>query len=89
MNVFWYDSNEFLPLFIANGVTGVREVLGYAEHHESQREVEAGQLLAPRVVVATRWVDGPIPGAVHVSDDPDQRADSGARGENPGEHRHR
>ena len=22
MNVFWYDSNEFLPLFIANGVTG-------------------------------------------------------------------
>jgi tetratricopeptide (TPR) repeat protein len=61
MNVFWYDPSDYLPLFIANGVTGVREVLGYAEHHEFKKEVAAGRLLAPRWVVATRWVDGPMP----------------------------
>ncbi len=63
MSVFWYDPNDYLPIFIANGVTGVREVLGYAEHHELRKEVEAGQLLGPRMVVATRWVDGPMPNA--------------------------
>ena len=59
MNVFWYDPEQYLPLFIANGVTGVREVLGYAEHYEFRKEIEAGQLLGPRMVIGTRWVDGP------------------------------
>ena len=58
MNVLWYEP-DYLPLFIANGVTGVREVAGYAEHYELRKEVAAGQLLGPRMAVASRWVDGP------------------------------
>jgi len=61
MNVFWYDPADYLSLFIANGVTGVREVLGYGEHHEFRKQIEAGQLLGPRWVIGTRWVDGPMP----------------------------
>lgn len=62
MNVFWYDPKEYLPLFIANGVTGVREVLGYAEHYQFRKEIERGKLLGPRWVIGTRWVAGPMPG---------------------------
>ena len=58
MDVLWYDPKEYLPLFIVNGVTGVRELLGYAEHYEFRKEIEAGQLLGPRMVIATRWVEG-------------------------------
>lgn len=59
MNVFWYDPKEYLPLFIANGVTGIREVLGYAEHYEFRKQIEAGQLLGPRMVIGSRWIDAP------------------------------
>ncbi len=69
MNVFWYNPEDYLRLFIANGVTGVREVLGYAEHHEFRREIEAGRLLGPRMVIGTRWILGPIPS------DPDNKAE--------------
>ncbi|HEV2315444.1 MAG TPA: hypothetical protein VGR94_09085 [Candidatus Acidoferrales bacterium] len=69
MDVYWYDPKEYLPLFIANGVTGVQEALGYADHHEIQEEVDAGRLLAPRMVVGTRWVSGPMPS------DPDSKAE--------------
>src|SRR5579863_7063771 len=61
MDVLWYEP-DYLPLFIANGVTGVRETLGYAEHHEIRKQIEAGQLLGPRTVIATRWIhDGRVP----------------------------
>jgi hypothetical protein len=60
MDVLWYEP-DYLPLFIANGVTGVRETIGYAEQYEWRREVEAGQLLGPRMVIASRWIEGPEP----------------------------
>ncbi len=58
MDVLWFEP-DYLPLFIAIGVTGVRVTIGYAENHEWRKAVEAGQLLGPRMVVATRWVRGP------------------------------
>ena len=61
MNVFWYDPTDYLPLLIANGVTGVREMMGYAEHYELRKQIEAGQVLGPRMVVGTRGFDGPMP----------------------------
>lgn len=62
MNVYWYDPPEYLPLFIANGVTGLREGVGYAEDREMRDEIEAGRLLGPRMVIPTRWVvDQPVP----------------------------
>ncbi len=58
MNAFFYEK-DYLPLFIANGVTGLRVMLGYAEQHEWRKEIEAGHLLGPRMVIATRWLEGP------------------------------
>jgi tetratricopeptide (TPR) repeat protein len=60
MDVLWYEP-EYLPLFIANGVTGVRVTIAYAEQYEWRKEVEAGQLLGPRMEIASRWMEGPEP----------------------------
>src|SRR5277367_5016767 len=41
MHVPWYHEN-YLPLFIANGVTGVRMMWGYPIHHEWKEQIERG-----------------------------------------------
>ena len=60
MHFHWYDE-RYLPLTIVNGVTGVRVMLGYAEHYQWRKQIEAGQLLGPRMVIASRALDGPKP----------------------------
>lgn len=52
---------DYLPLFIANGVTGVRVMWGQPEHHEWRKEIEAGSLLGPRMKIASPIIDGPKP----------------------------
>ena len=69
MHVHWYDK-DYLPLFIANGVTGVRKMFGAPEHHQWRREIEAGQLLGPHMLIASPIVGGPKPvwpGSIAVS----------------------
>jgi Amidohydrolase family len=60
MHVHWY-LKEYLPLFIANGVTGVRLMWGVPMHHAWRQEIEQGTLLGPRLVIASPIVDGPHP----------------------------
>jgi imidazolonepropionase-like amidohydrolase len=60
MHVHWEDK-EYLPLFIANGVTGVRIMWGFPLHHQWRKEIEQGSLLGPRLVIASTIVDGPNP----------------------------
>jgi imidazolonepropionase-like amidohydrolase len=60
MHVHWSD-REFLPLFLANGVTGMRIMWGQAGHHDWRRQSEAGQLLAPHMIIASTPIDGPKP----------------------------
>jgi imidazolonepropionase-like amidohydrolase len=60
MHVHWYDK-DYLPLFIANGVTGVRIMWGMPLHHEWQKEIKQGSLLGPRLLIASAIVDGPNP----------------------------
>jgi Amidohydrolase family len=60
MHVHWYDP-DYLPLFLANGVTGARIMWGYPEHHEWRRKIENGSLLGPRLYIASTLVDGPKP----------------------------
>jgi Amidohydrolase family len=60
MHVHWYDKN-YLPLFIANGVTGVRMMWGEPLHHEWRKEIAEGKLLGPRMDLASAIVDGPKP----------------------------
>jgi imidazolonepropionase-like amidohydrolase len=55
----------FFPLFIANGVTGVRDMGGplgdFEEVSRLRKEIDAGQLQGPRIVAAGPLVDGPNP----------------------------
>jgi imidazolonepropionase-like amidohydrolase len=51
-----------LPLFIANGVTGVRDMGGELEVLQQWRkEIAAGTLLGPRMVISGPMLDGPQP----------------------------
>ena len=53
------------PLYIANGVTGVRDMAGSWEHLTAFRaEIRAGRLLGPRIIASGPYLDGndqPIP----------------------------
>ena len=60
MHVHWY-ARGYLPLFTANGVTGIRMMWGTPMHHEWRKEIEAGSLLGPRMLIGSTIVDGPKP----------------------------
>src|SRR4029077_3572824 len=60
IHVHWYEK-DYLPLFIANGVTGVRMMWGTPTHHEWRQQIEAGSLVGPRLLIASTIVDGPKP----------------------------
>jgi transposase InsO family protein len=60
MHVHWYDK-EYLPLFLVNGVTGVRVMHGTPMHHEWKKEIEVGKLLGPRLYIGSPILDGPKP----------------------------
>src|SRR5712692_7789084 len=60
MHVHW-NLKEYLPLFIANGVTGVRLMWGSPRHHAWRQAIEQGTLLGPRLIIASPIVDGPQP----------------------------
>jgi imidazolonepropionase-like amidohydrolase len=47
-----------LPLYLANGVTTVREMWGHPYLHEWRDAIENGTLLGPRSVIASPLVDG-------------------------------
>jgi imidazolonepropionase-like amidohydrolase len=51
-----------LPLFIANGITGVRDMGGEMEVLQQWRkEISAGALIGPRIVMSGPMLDGPKP----------------------------
>lgn len=52
------DERHFPALYIANGVTTVREMWGKPLLHEWRRRVEAGEMLGPRSIIASPLVDG-------------------------------
>jgi len=51
-----------LPLLVANGITGVRDMGSELETVQSWRnEIEAGRLLGPRIMTSGPMLDGPKP----------------------------
>ncbi len=60
MHVHW-EMKDYLPLFIANGVLGVRMMWGTPAHHEWARQTADGELLGPRLSIASPIIDGPNP----------------------------
>jgi len=64
MHVHFTESERAFPLFIANGVTGVRNMGGNLDELLHWRtDVASGKLLGPRVVTCGPIVDGPQPAA--------------------------
>jgi hypothetical protein len=77
MHVHWYDE-RYLPLFIANGVTGVRQMWGMDVHREWRRRINDGSLIGPRMAaIASIPIDGPkpvFPGSIAVQNEVEGRA---------------
>jgi Amidohydrolase family len=64
MHVHFNEVARTFPMFIANGVTGVRNVGGDLDQLLKWRaEVDSGKLLGPRIVTCGPIVDGPDPAA--------------------------
>jgi imidazolonepropionase-like amidohydrolase len=60
----WFpDAKEIsLPLFVANGVTGVRDMGSELDVVQGWRnEIEAGRLIGPRILTSGPMLDGPKP----------------------------
>jgi imidazolonepropionase-like amidohydrolase len=60
----WLPRNErvTLPLFVANGITGVRDMGGDLNVLKQWRAAIAeGSLLGPRMIIAGPMLDGPVP----------------------------
>lgn len=60
----WLPKNEeIIPLlFVANGITGVRDMGGDLEPLKEWRaEIASGKMLGPRMVISGPMLDGPVP----------------------------
>jgi imidazolonepropionase-like amidohydrolase len=66
-----------LPLFLANGVTGVRDMGSELDVVQNWRnEIEAGRLLGPRILTSGPMLDGPkprFPSSIAISSPEDGR----------------
>jgi imidazolonepropionase-like amidohydrolase len=61
-NWFPHGKEITLPLFIANGITGVRDMGGELDIlQEWRKEITAGTLIGPRMVISGPMLDGPQP----------------------------
>jgi imidazolonepropionase-like amidohydrolase len=77
MHVHTFDKNLFLPLYVANGVTGVRDMFGPLPLiRQWGKEIEEGVTIGPRFIAAGPIVDGPKPiwpGSIAVTSEADGR----------------
>ncbi len=75
MHVHWYDEN-YLPVFIANGVLGIRQMWGVPEHFDWRKRRKTGELLSPRMIIPSPIIDGPNPiwpGSISVGNESEAR----------------
>ena len=61
MHVHGTRFDSALPLYIANGVTGVREMFGPPDANKFRAELAAKHLIAPHIYLASPIVDGKPP----------------------------
>ncbi len=67
---------DYLPLFIANGVTGIRVMWGNPENFEWRKDIQAGLLIGPRMTIASTIIDGARPfwpGSIAVHNEAEAR----------------
>ena len=49
---------EYIPMFLVNGVTGIRDMWGSEEVLKLKKDIEAGRFVGPRMIVGSPIVDG-------------------------------
>ncbi|HEY4875280.1 MAG TPA: amidohydrolase family protein [Puia sp.] len=49
---------EYVPLFLANGVTGIRDMWGSEEMLKLKNDIDAGKFIGPRMVIGSPIIDG-------------------------------
>ncbi|WP_280416819.1 amidohydrolase family protein [Nocardia carnea] len=52
------DPRHFAGLYVANGVTAVREMWGRPVLHRIRQKIESGEILGPRMTIASPLLDG-------------------------------
>jgi ketosteroid isomerase-like protein len=70
MHVHGTRFDSTLPLYIANGVTGVREMFGPPDANKFRTELAAKHLIAPHIYLASPIVDGKppiVPNSIEVA----------------------
>lgn len=70
MHVHIFGLKDYLKLFTANGITGVRIMWGIPAFVGWRKEIESGELIGPRLVIGSPIIDGPKPiwkGSISVS----------------------
>jgi imidazolonepropionase-like amidohydrolase len=75
MHVHWYNEQS-LTLFVANGVTGIRQMFGNPDLLRWREEIARGSLQGPRMVVASPIMDGDPavwPGSIVVHNEAEGR----------------
>jgi imidazolonepropionase-like amidohydrolase len=61
---------EYVPLFLANGVTGIRDMWGSADMLRLKADIAEGKFLGPRMVVGSPIIEGDKPffgGSLHAT----------------------
>jgi len=67
---------DYLKLFTANGVTGVRIMWGFPVFAEWRKQIEQGELIGPRLIIGSPIIDGPKPiwqGSISVASEVEGR----------------
>lgn len=76
MHVHIADAKTFFPLFVANGVTGVRDMGMDLEKLKTCRDaVRSGSMVGPRIVLSGPILDGPhtiLPSLARVVASPEE-----------------
>jgi Kdo2-lipid IVA lauroyltransferase/acyltransferase len=49
---------EYVPMFLANGVTGIRDMWGSEELLKLKKDIDAGRFIGPRMIVGSPIIDG-------------------------------
>jgi len=52
---------EYIPLFLANGVTGIRDMWGSPEMLKLKNDIDSGRFTGPRMVIGSPIIDGAKP----------------------------
>jgi len=55
------NRNEYVPLFLVNGITGIRDMWGEEEMLKLKSDIASGKFMGPRMVIGSPIIDGVNP----------------------------